>query len=106
MLSVNNQRQIALPLAAAAQAEAKAGEAAPKGRPLAASTDTVTISGRPEKPTVERPLNFANAFDEDEGLTVRLHNQLPPMFYEYASGNIDKESVLRALDHAVSDIVD
>lgn len=27
------------------------------------------------------------------------------MFYEYASGNIDKESVLRALDHAVSDIV-
>ena len=87
MLSVNNQRQIALPLAAAAQAEAKAGEAAPKGRPLAASTDTVTISGRPEKPTVERPLNFTNAFDEDEGLTVRLHNQLPPMFYEYASGN-------------------
>lgn len=105
MLSVNNQRQIAVPLTAAAQAEAKAGEAAPKGRPLAASTDTVTISGRPEKPTVERPLNFANAFGEDEGLTVRLHNQLPPMFYEYASGNIDKESVLRALDHAVSDIV-
>ena len=105
MLSVNNQRQIAVPLTAAAQAEAKAGEAAPKGRPLAASTDTVTISGRPEKPTVKRPLSFGCAFDEDEGLTVRLHNQLPVMFDEYASGNIDKESVLRTLDHAISDIV-
>ena len=103
MLSVNNQRQTAVPLTAA-PTEAKAGEAAPKGRLLAASTDTVTISGRPEKPTVKRPLSFGCAFDEDEGLTVRLHNQLPVMFDEYASGNIDKESVLRTLDHAISDM--
>nr|WP_325198961.1 hypothetical protein [uncultured Oscillibacter sp.] len=93
MLSVNNQRQTAVPLAAAAPAEAKAGEVAQKNGLLTKSTDTVTISGRPKKPTVERPLNFANAFGEDEGLTVRLHNQLPPMFYEYATGNIDKESL-------------
>lgn len=105
MLSVNNQRQTSAPLAATAQAEAKTEDITPKDVPLTKSMDTVTISGRPEKPTVERPQNFANAFGEDDGLTVRLHNQLPPMFYEYASGNIDKESVLRTLDRAVSDIV-
>ena len=71
MLSVNNQRQTAVPLTAA-PTEAKAGEAAPKGRLLAASTDTVTISGRPEKPTVKRPLSFGCAFGEDEGLTARM----------------------------------
>lgn len=105
MLSVSNQIQAPAPLATATQAETKAGEVAQKNGLLAKSTDTVTISGRPKKPTVELPLNFACAFDEDEGLTVRLHNQLPPMFYEYATGNIDKESVLRTLDHAISDVV-
>lgn len=74
MLSVNNQLQTSTPLAAAAQAEAKAENITPKDGSLSKSMDTVTISGRPEKPTVERPQNFANAFGEDDGLTVRLHN--------------------------------
>lgn len=80
----------------------------------APKTDTFTISERPENPVYERPVNFVTNYGHlykghnvlaETDLFVRLRNQLPPMFHQYFEGNIDKESVLRTLDHAVSDLV-
>ena len=58
---------------------------------------------------MERPINFVNNFTvetyAETDLFVRLHNRLPVLFDEYASGDISKETMLRTLDRAVSDVV-
>lgn len=110
MLSVNNQHQTPAPLAAAAQAGAKTGEITPKDVPITKSMDTVTISQHPRKPTIDRPVNFVNNFAHttsvETDLFVRLRNRLPVMFDEYMQGNLDKGSVLKTLDKAISDMVE
>ena len=111
MLSVNNRRQTPISSAADIPTKVSGQEDTPETVSPAESprTDSVTISERPEKPLMERPINFVNNFTvetyAETDLFVRLHNRLPVLFDEYASGDISKETMLRTLDRAVSDVV-
>ena len=116
MLSVNNQRQTPVLPAGIIQIDDTLGERVSEETSMTESPkmDTVTISERPETPVYERPVNFFNNFGhlyEDHNvlaetdLFVRLRNRLPVLFDDYFAGNTDKESLLRTLDHAVSDLV-
>ena len=116
MLSVNNQRQIPVLPAGIIQTDDTLGERVSEETSMTESPkmDTVTISERPETPVYERPVNFFNNFGHlyeghnvlaETDLFVRLHNRLPVIFDDYFAGNTDKESLLRTLDHAVSDLV-
>ncbi len=111
MLSVNNRRQTPISSVADIPTKVSGQEDTPETVSPAESprTDSVTISERPEKPLMERPINFVNNFTvetyAETDLFVRLHNRLPVLFDEYASGDISKETMLRTLDRAVSDVV-
>ena len=111
MLSVNNRRQTPISSAADIPTKVSGQEDTPeRGSPAESPrTDSVTISERPEKPLMERPINFVNNFTvetyAETDLFVRLHNRLPVLFDEYVSGDISKETMLRTLDRAVSDVV-
>lgn len=105
MLSVNNQRQASATSNVIPQTENKSGESTLEEVSRSPDQDTVTISQRPTEPTIERPVNFV--FDvSDTDLFVRLHNKLPVVFDEYMRGDIDKNSLLKTLDKAVSDLVE
>ena len=83
MLSVNNRRQTPISSAADLQTKVSGQEdtlerGSSTGVPR---TDSVTISERPEKPLVERPINFVYTFSVmhhgGPDHFVRLHHGLP-----------------------------
>ena len=112
MISVSGRHFTSTPLGGSVQPESKISDSEAKETPLASSIkeDTVSISQRPEKPLIDRPVNFVSNFSHtttvETDLFVRLRNKLPATFDEYMRGNIDKDSLLKTLDKAVSDMVE
>lgn len=111
MLSISSQRKASGTSVVVVQEKNNPGESTTTESALteAPEQDRLVLSAHTEAPKIERPLNFVTNYSNDvfveTDLFVRLRNQLPSIFQEYFKGNVDKESLLRTLDHAVSDMV-
>ena len=55
---------------------------------------------------IEKPKNFINCFQNDNGLCTQLHNQLQSAFEGYFRGTVVETSLFRTVDQAVSSLIE
>lgn len=111
MIKVNRPRNAAVKLggAASVEAEKSSGASETQEAPETSSplqNDTFSREELPKGPMVEKPKNFINCFQNDNGLCTQLHNSLPIVFEKYFRGDIDGNAVNQAVDQAVSALVE